>query len=155
MSGRAGRAQRPGRVVLQTRHPEHPLLKSLIRHGYAGFADLALAEREAAQLPPFAYLALLRADAPDLQVALDFLTQGRALALNLLVDQPGSRVQVSSPVPAPMERRAGRYRAQLLLECPRRSGLHRLLAPWVAQLRSIPRNAGLRWSLDVDPQDML
>ena len=155
VAGRAGRAERPGRVVLQTRHPEHPLLKSLIKHGYAGFADLALAEREAAQLPPFAYLALLRADAPDLQVALDFLTQGRTLALALLVEQPGSRVQVSSPVPAPMERRAGRYRAQLLLECPQRAGLHRLLGPWVAQLRSIPRNAGLRWSLDVDPQDML
>jgi primosomal protein N' (replication factor Y) len=154
VAGRAGRAQRPGRVVLQTRHPEHPLLKSLITSGYPGFAELALAEREAAGLPPYAHLALLRADAPDAQVPMAFLHQARALAMALLVDQPGLRVQVSSPVPAPMERRAGRYRAQLLLECARRPGLQTLLAAWVAQLRSIPRNGGLRWSLDVDPQDL-
>jgi len=154
VAGRAGRAQRPGRVVLQTRHPEHPLLKSLITSGYPGFAELALAEREAAGLPPYAHLALLRADAPDAKVPMDFLHQARALAMALLVDQPGLRVQVSSPVPAPMERRAGRYRAQLLLECTRRPGLQTLLAAWVAQLRSIPRNGGLRWSLDVDPQDL-
>jgi primosomal protein N' (replication factor Y) (superfamily II helicase) len=155
VAGRAGRAERPGRVVLQTRHPEHPLLKSLIQRGYPGFAELALAEREAAQLPPFGHLALLRADAPDLSVAMDFLRQARVLALDLLADQSGSRVQVSSPVPAPMERRAGRYRAQLLVECPQRPGLQRLLAPWVGQLRGLPRPGRLRWSLDVDPQDML
>jgi primosomal protein N' (replication factor Y) len=154
VAGRAGRAQRPGRVVLQTRHPEHPLLKSLITSGYPGFAELALAEREAAGLPPYAHLALLRADAPDLQVPMDFLQQARGLAMALLVDQPGLRVQVSSPVPAPMERRAGRYRTQLLLECPGRPGLQTLLAAWVAQLRTLPRNGGLRWSLDVDPQDL-
>jgi len=155
VAGRAGRAQRPGRVVLQTRHPEHPLLRSLITGGYPGFAELALAEREAAQLPPFAHLALLRADAPDAAVPMDFLRQGRALALTLQGELVGTRVAVSSPVPAPMERRAGRYRAQLLLEGPDRPGLQRFLASWVGRLWTLPRTRGLRWSLDVDPQDMM
>jgi primosomal protein N' (replication factor Y) len=155
VAGRAGRADRPGRVVLQTRHPEHPLLRSLIQGGYVGFAELALEERESAQLPPFACLALLRADAPEAEVPMDFLRQGRRLAQALLEDLGHTRVQVSSPVPAPMERRAGRYRAQLLLEAPGRSGLQRFLGNWVSQLWGIPRTRGLRWSLDVDPQDMM
>ncbi len=155
VAGRAGRAQRPGRVVLQTRHPEHPLLRSLIKDGYPGFAELALAEREAAQLPPFAHLALLRADAPDAEVPMDFLRQARALALTLQGELVCTRAAVSSPVPAPMERRAGRYRAQLLLEGPDRPGLQRFLELWVSRLWTLPRTRGLRWSLDVDPQDMM
>jgi primosomal protein N' (replication factor Y) len=155
VAGRAGRADRPGRVVLQTRHPEHPLLRSLIQGGYAGFAELALEERESAQLPPFACLALLRADAPAVEVPMEFLRQARTRALTLLQDPDHTRVQVSSPVPAPMERRAGRYRAQLLLEAPGRSALQRFLGHWVGQLWTMPRTRGLRWSLDVDPQDMM
>ena len=158
VAGRAGRAERPGRVVLQTRHPGHPLLSSLLRQGYPGFADLALAERESARLPPFGFLALLRADAPEAEVPLEFLGQARVLVLGLLADLAlGSvqgQVQVRGPVPAPMPRRAGRHRAQLLLEAPARAGLQRLLALWVPQLRALPRRGGLRWSLDVDPQEM-
>ncbi len=155
VAGRAGRADRPGRVVLQTRHPEHPLLKSLILGGYPGFAEVALTERESAQLPPFGHLVLLRADAPDVEVPMDFLRQGRTLALRLLGDLGETGVAVSSPVPATMERRAGRYRAQLLVEGPERLGLQRFLASWASKLWTIPRNRGLRWSLDVDPQEML
>ena len=155
VAGRAGRAQRPGQVVLQTRHPDHPLLRSLITGGYPGFAELALAERASAQLPPFAHLALLRADAPEVEVPMEFLRQGRALALGVQGELTGTRVAVSSPVPAPMERRAGRYRAQLLLEGPDRPGLQRFLGSWVGRLRALPRTRGLRWSLDVDPQDMM
>ncbi len=158
VAGRAGRAERPGRVVLQTRHPEHPLLASLLRQGYSGFAALALAERESARLPPFGFLALLRADAPDPQVPLDFLGQARTLIQGLLaspaVGPMGTHVQVRGPVPAPMPRRAGRHRAQLLLEAPARAGLQRLLGLWVPGLRALPRPGGLRWSLDVDPQEM-
>ena len=158
VAGRAGRAERPGRVLIQTRHPTHPLLRSLIDGGYAGFAELALAERAAARLPPYAHLALLRADAPAPEVPMEFLRQARALALAQLVDAGGqgaaAGVQVSGPVPAPMERRAGRYRAQLLLEAPVRGALQRFLGPWVAGLWSLPRPGGLRWSVDVDPLDM-
>ncbi len=156
VAGRAGRAELPGRVVLQTRHPEHPLLQSLLRQGYPGFAEVALAERQAAGLPPFAYLALLRADALDPDAATAFLRQARSLAQGLGAEAQG--VGLSGPVPAPMERRAGRYRAQLLAECDRRAVLQGFLSRWVAGLRAGEgggRAGGLRWSIDVDPQDML
>ncbi len=151
VAGRAGRAERPGRVVLQTRHPEHPLLQSLLRDGYGGFATAALAERAAAELPPFAHLALVRADAPVAETAMDFLRQARALA----PDPGASRVQLLGPIPAPMERRAGRFRAQLLAQGKERPALQRFLADWCVALRAQPRRNGLRWSIDVDPQDML
>ncbi len=150
VTGRAGRAERPGRVVLQTRHPDHPLLQSLLRGGYLAFAEAALAERRAAELPPYSHLALLRAEAPAPTIATEFLLQCRALAQGLAE----SGVQLLGPVPAPMERRAGRYRAQLLVQSARRPQLHRLLASWVSVLRTLPRRGGLRWSLDVDPQDL-
>lgn len=151
VAGRAGRADREGRVILQTRHPRHPLLQSLLREGYPGFAEVALAEREAARLPPFSFLALLRADAPAPEPPMDFLRQARALA------EPwrGERIELLGPAPAPMERRAGRYRAQLLVECEARLLLQRFLDPWVMALRALPRPGGLRWSVDVDPLDML
>lgn len=151
VAGRAGRADRPGRVILQTRHPRHPLLQSLLRDGYPGFAEVALAERSAARLPPFAHLALLRAEARDPQLPQAFLRRARGLAEGW----GGEGVQVLGPAPAPMERRAGRYRHQLLLECPRRAALQRFLDPWVSALRALPRPGGLRWSIDVDPLDIL
>ncbi|NEX22989.1 primosomal protein N' [Thiorhodococcus mannitoliphagus] len=151
VAGRAGRADRPGRVVIQTRHPEHPLLQSLLQEGYGGFAALELTERRAAELPPFAHLALARADAPEEAPALDFLRQARELGEAL--GEP--RVQLLGPVPAPMQRRAGRHRAQLLLQSQDRPLLQRFLQQWTSALRQLPRRRGLRWSLDVDPQDML
>lgn len=151
VAGRAGRADRPGRVILQTRHPRHPLLQSLLREGYPGFAEVALAERLAARLPPYAHLALVRAEAPTAEPPQDFLRRARVLAEDLR----GDRVQVLGPVPAPMERRADRYRAQLLVECSERPVLQRFLTPWASALRALPRGAGLRWSIDVDPIDMM
>jgi primosomal protein N' (replication factor Y) len=151
VGGRAGRADREGRVILQTRHPRHPLLQSLLREGYPGFAEVALAERSAARLPPYGYLALLRADSPEPEPSMDFLRRARVLA----EEWRGDRVQLLGPAPAPMERRAGRHRAQLLVECGERALLQRFLGPWMAALRAQPRPGGLRWSIDVDPLDML
>ncbi|NKN32947.1 primosomal protein N' [Marichromatium bheemlicum] len=151
VAGRAGRAERAGEVVLQTRHPEHPLLQSLLREGYAGFARAALAEREAAQLPPFTYLALLRAEAPEQAVAHAFLAAARDLAEPLC--DPG--VELLGPVPAPLARRAGRHRAQLLVQSAARPALQQLLAQWTPALRGLRRRQGVRWSLDVDPQEMV
>ncbi|MBK1643106.1 primosomal protein N' [Thiocapsa imhoffii] len=150
VTGRAGRAERPGRVVLQTRHPEHPLLQSLLRDGYAGFAAAALAERQEAELPPFSHLALLRAEAPMPEVPMAFLMSARTHAE--VLREPD--VHLWGPIPAPMERRAARYRAQLLVQSPRRGPLRRLLAGWTRALHALPRPRGLRWSLDIDPQDM-
>ncbi|RNE93857.1 primosomal protein N' [Marichromatium sp. AB32] len=151
VAGRAGRAERAGEVVLQTRHPEHPLLQSLLREGYGGFARAALAEREAAQLPPFTYLALLRAEAPEQEAALAFLAAARAHAEPLC----SSEVELLGPVPAPLSRRAGRHRAQLLVQCAQRPALQHFLAHWTPTLRALRRIKGVRWSLDVDPQEMV
>jgi primosomal protein N' (replication factor Y) (superfamily II helicase) len=150
VAGRAGRAQRPGQVLIQTHHPDHPLLQVLLRQGYAAFADAALEERRQAQLVPHRYLALLRAEAVDEQLPLQFLEQARQIAEAFGF----SKVQLLGPIPAPMERRAGRIRAQLLLQCAERAPLHHLLGPWLQQLEAAKLGRKVRWSLDVDPQEM-
>nr|WP_284060363.1 primosomal protein N' [Pseudomonas sp. NW5] len=154
VAGRAGRAEEPGRVVIQTHLADHPLLVQLTEQGYFAFAEQALAERRAAGLPPFAHLALLRADALQPQQAEQFLEDAAQLAYPLAGDEQQPSVQVLGPVPAPMERRAGRYRAQLLLQASSRAELHRLLGPWVLALESLPGSRTVRWSLDVDPVDL-
>lgn len=151
VAGRAGRAHRPGEVVVQTHHPDHPLLRLLINEGYPAFAQAALAEREAAGLPPYTSLALLRAEATDRRAPAAFLEHARQLAVAL--DAPG--VELWGPVPAPMERRAGRFRAQLMVQATERCALHRLLSPWIGQLLRDPQARRVRWSVDVDPVETL
>ncbi|MCC7257823.1 MAG: primosomal protein N' [Gammaproteobacteria bacterium] len=148
--GRAGRGERPGEVYLQTHFPDHPLLQLLVREGYERFAEAALAERQAAGWPPFSYLALLRAEAPAREAALAFLTQAREAGEAL--DQRG--VRLAGPAPAPMEKRAGRHRAQLLVETTTRPRLQRFLAAWRERLDALPAAGRTRWSLDVDPVEL-
>ena len=147
VAGRAGRATRPGEVLIQTSCPEHPLLRQLLEAGYEGFARAALAEREAAHWPPYSRLALLRADAADAASAFAFLAAARAAAE--AHGHPGLRLL--GPAPAAMERRAGRHRAQLLIEANDRGRLKRLLDPWVPSLADLPEARRVRWSIDVDP----
>jgi len=151
VAGRAGRAERPGTVLLQTRHPQHPMLQLLLRDGYGAFATAALAEREEANLPPFSHQAMLRADSPKEQAALDFLLQALAAARPLAPQD----VEFWGPAPAQMERRAGRIRAQLLLQAPTRALLQGVLAPLLPALRALKPPRELRWSVDVDPQESL
>jgi len=148
VAGRAGRASRPGEVYIQTACPEHPLLQRLVNEGYEGFAQSALDERAAAGWPPFSRLALLRADAPERADALGFLEAARGLA------PPGYPVRLLGPVASAMERRAGRYRAQLLVESAQRLGLHQFLARWVKAVESLPEARKVRWSIDVDPLEV-
>ncbi len=150
VAGRAGRAEKPGRVIIQTRHPDHPLLHTLVRRGYGAFAAEALAERREAMLPPFGFQALLRAESPSMEVARGFLEQ--AVAESQTVASGG--VEFWGPVSAPMERRAGRYRAQLLLQSGDRSVLQQLLADWLPRVRGLKSAGRVRWSIDVDPQEM-
>ena len=149
VAGRAGRHDRHGKVVIQTRHPDHPLLQLLVSQGYPAFANAALAERAAAQLPPVTSIALLRAEAADAGLPMQFLETAREAIT--AAGMPG--VGAWGPVPATMERRAGRFRAQLLLQSARRGDLQRLLSGLVLRLEADRRARRVRWSIDVDPAD--
>jgi len=148
VAGRAGRARKPGQVWLQTHHPDHPLLRTLLSHGYAAAAQRLLQERREADLPPYAHLALLRADAPQQTHVDEFLQAAAALA-----GQPEG-VSLLGPMPAPMPRRAGMQRSQLLLSADERARLHALLPEWIAAVRALREARRVRWSLDVDPIDL-
>lgn len=149
VSGRAGRAEKAGEVLIQTHHPEHPLLQLLLREGYEAFAHAALEERKAAGLPPARHLALLRCESVDTQAAQGFLQQAAELAEG--IEHPG--IDLFGPLPAPMERRAGRYRYQLMLQSDQRKKLHPFLNWLAPQLQQLKAARKVRWSLDVDPYD--
>ena len=150
VAGRAGRADKPGEVLIQTHHPEHPLLQLLVERGYPAFAEAALQEREQALLPPFAAMTLLRAEAPRAEQPREFLLAVRQLAEPLAENA----VQLWGPVAAPMERRAGRYRAQLMFQAGERTALQRLLRTLVPLLENEKTARRVRWSIDVDPVDL-
>lgn len=150
VAGRAGRAERAGEVWLQTHHPEHPLLNTLINGGYHAFAETELLQREAANFPPFGHLALMRAEAQRIELAQAFL-QAAAHACR----QVGlTEVVVQGPLPAPMPRRAGYYRSQLIATATDRRALHRLLGATLPAIHALPEARRVRWSLDVDPIDL-
>jgi primosomal protein N' (replication factor Y) len=148
VAGRAGRAERPGEVLIQTEYPEHPLLQSLLQGSYDGFALAALRERAAAKWPPYSRIAALRASAPSLAGAVTFLQAARRAA-----DKP-SGLRVLGPAPAAMAKRAARYHAQLLVETEQRAILHRFLDTWLTAIERIAVPRDLRWSLDVDPLEL-
>ena len=150
VAGRAGRGDRPGRVLLQTHHPNHPLLRTLVLDGYRKFCEDALDERRRARLPPYASLALVRAEAPQPDAPRAFLADAERRANA----RPRPGVTVLGPAPAPMERRAGRYRAQLLVDAESRTVMQRFLPEWIAALEALPSARKVRWSVDVDPQEM-
>lgn len=147
LAGRAGRAEKPGEMWLQTYHPGHPLLQDLINNGYGHFARYALLERQQANLPPYSFQALIRAESVSASSAHQFL----AACAGLFMQQPG--LLVLGPVPAIMEKRQGRFRMQLLLQSKQRKCLHHAMAGCLAELQSLPLVNKVRWSIDVDPQD--
>jgi primosomal protein N' (replication factor Y) len=147
VAGRAGRADLPGEVLIQTQFPDHPLYAALVRHDYPAFAAAQLAERRQAGFPPYAYQAMLRAESPEMADALVFLATARALPLVAEhVD-----VMLYDPVPMRLARRANLERAQLLAESPSRRTLQAFLGAWNGALESIKPPARLRWHLEVDP----
>jgi primosomal protein N' (replication factor Y) (superfamily II helicase) len=150
VAGRAGRAERIGEVLIQTEYPEHPLLMSLLEGGYSAFADSALRERESAHLPPYARLALLRADANTLSASMNFLHEACEHAKSL---RP-TALRILGPVAAPMARKAGRYRGQLLFVAPTHTPLQKLLARLLPLLEASPQTKRVRWSIDVDPVEL-
>jgi primosomal protein N' (replication factor Y) len=152
VAGRAGRAKRPGEVLIQTQFPEHPLYAALVRQDYPSFADSLLEERRQAGFPPYAYQALLRAEAPAMADALTFL--GAAKARALACESDSENVFVYDPVPMRLARLASLERAQLLVESPSRRALQNFLRPWRAALGAIKAPRRLRWHLEIDPQEV-
>lgn len=150
VGGRAGREKRQGEVMIQTAFPEHPFWSELFSGGYPKVAESTLMERENAVWPPFSRLALLRAAATNREDAHRFLDLARALAQAADVDG----VRILGPVSAPMERKAGRFRAQLLLQSRQRGCLHQVLASLRASLEGSKEARRVRWSIDVDPIEL-
>ena len=145
VGGRAGRADKPGRVLVQTQLDDDARLQLLTRQGYAPFARDLLAERKSFGLPPFTYHAVFRAEAMSESAASRFL-------LPLAEPVPGNTVEIMGPVQALMHRRAGRYRAQLLLSSTDRRALHEVVRMKIQAAGKLKRDA--RWSIDIDPYDL-
>ena len=152
VGGRAGRGKDSGTVMLQTFHPEHPLLQLLLAKGYQGFADAVLVERQQAALPPFGFMALLRAEAHQ-------RSQVEAMLQQLMqIFNQNPKASLLGPIPAIMLKRQGRFRYQVLIQSQQRSSLHAQIKQIREYLnssigRKLARN--VRWSVDVDPQEMV
>ncbi|MDR4516251.1 MAG: primosomal protein N' [Nitrosomonas sp.] len=144
VAGRAGRAEIPGRVLIQTDFPNHPLYQALKQHDYDVLAKMILAERKVADFPPYAYQALLRAEAHNLQTVFDFLNAARKRV------QSSASVEVFDPVSANMVRLKGMERAHLLVQSGSRKKLQSFLAQWFQQISTLTAYK-VRWILDVDP----
>jgi primosomal protein N' (replication factor Y) len=148
VSGRAGRAERPGEVLIQTDFPAHPLYAAVARHDFDRFAADALDDRRIAGFPPFAFTALLRAESKKAGEATRFLKEAARIGRRI-----GGGVEVFDPVPAPLERKAGFERAQLLVRAATRALLQPHLTRWRSRLLALDERR-VRWSLDVDPQEI-
>ena len=152
-AGRAGRAEKPGEVIIQTRHSQHPALVNLVNASYEDYARDLLKERAQSKMPPFAHLALLRIEStfPDrgFNFARDCLTQANALQTDF------AAVELIGPLPAPLEKKAGRHRFQLYIKCGSRPILLRYLQQFTQALERVKSPAQTRWSLDVDPLDLI
>lgn len=152
VSGRAGRAEKPGRVILQSHHTDHPLVQTLFFKGYKAFADLILQERKITQLPPYRYLALLRAETKRPEMAVDFLKLARHEAEAIFPSNP--QLNYLGPLPAMIERRGDRFRFQLQINSAQRKPLQQLLTQLVHKLEANALSKRVRWAVDVDPSEM-
>lgn len=149
VAGRAGRADTPGQVLIQTRLPEHPVFTAIKAQDYRLFAEQEAAERQSCGLPPFGFQAAVRADAPTLAEASGFLHSLREAADGIMPES----VRPFGPAPMLMQRLAGRERAQIFLESPSRRDLHRAVSLWQQMLQQ-NKDSRIRWLIDIDPQDM-
>jgi len=145
VAGRAGRAGSPSEVLVQTRYPQHPLYGAVVNHDYDHFATALLEERKQAALPPYLFQAMLRAEAPQLTTALEFLTLARDCLAH-------DGITINDPIPMSMTRVHNVERAQLLVESPSRPALQAFLREWMAALREL--KSRVKWSLEVDPLDI-
>lgn len=148
VSGRAGRDSKPGSVAVQTYFPGHPLLQDLVNNGYDHFARTALQERKQTRLPPFSFQALIRAEAKYPSYPEQFLTD------LVQTQQRHMTCEFAGPVPAAMEKKAGNYRYHLIIQSQSRKELHRCINDLLACADASESKNKVRWSLDIDPQDL-
>ncbi|GHB06410.1 primosomal protein N' [Modicisalibacter luteus] len=153
VAGRAGRAERPGRVLVQTLHPDDPHLRLLAESGYDALAESLLEERRIAGLPPYRHMALLRLESPREADGLTLAGEA-ATALRQWLPERGLAVDCLGPVPAPMERRQNRYHVQVMLSAAKRSPLHEACAYLTGWMEQSPLARRARWNLDIDPQSL-
>lgn len=148
VAGRAGRAELPGHVILQTQHPDHPLLTTLLYQGYHALSDILLEERKQSMLPPFGYQILFKAASKNPTNAIKFLTWVKEQTI-----YTNQVVKVLGPIPAPIEKKASYFRAQLLLQSNNRKHLHKASELIIAKIDEYKNLRKIRWSVDVDPLD--
>ena len=151
VAGRAGRGAQQGEVLLQTHYPEHPLLQSLLKHGYDNFAQQALALRHKMGLPPFSSQALFKAQSRHSEEAEQLLAQFAEYFYGVK-QHTAPELQILGPITAPFSKKAGQYRWQLLLQHPSRLILQQVLNEF--QTSELNKPAQVRWVLDVDPLDL-
>ncbi len=151
VAGRAGRADKPGEVIIQSRHASHPALSSLAAMNYADYARQLSEERQNSQMPPFAHLALINAEAPKRASTEQLVKSIADIAARIRPNQ----LETIGPVPAPMEKRAGRYRMQILFKSNKRSMLQQFLQQLCSEIDGLKVPAQARWNLDVDPLDLI
>jgi primosomal protein N' (replication factor Y) len=148
VAGRAGRMKKPGEVLIQTHHPEHPLLLQLINAGYQGFSATALKERFDSKMPPYSHFVLLRAEALKEDIMLQFLQEVKNVA------STSTDIDLLGPIPSPMLRRKRYYRGQLLMQAARRSDLQKTMNDLVPKITELKLAKKVKWSVDVDPLEM-
>ena len=155
VSGRAGRGEQKGRVVLQTSQPEHPLLIALLSKGYSQVSQDILSERKLWHYPPYGAQALVRVSANNENAGMNFLNK---FVLQLRSEVPEfveGGVELLGPIPSPLAKRASRYRFQLLISSNQRGQLHATIEKILPHLIQLRRTGGVRWVVDIDPLDFL
>jgi primosomal protein N' (replication factor Y) (superfamily II helicase) len=150
VAGRAGRADIPGEVLLQTHYPDHPSMQAMLNSDYADQARAMLTRRAAAGMPPIGQLIVVRTDCSDLELGEQFLQTLRKLVEPALQ----GTASLIGPLPSPMQRRAGKFRSQLILLAGSRQLAQAAAGQLVAQAETLPARRGLKWSIDIDPQDI-
>ncbi len=149
VAGRAGRGERKGDVYLQTLRPDHPLLNTLVKEDYRQFAKQTLQERQTALMPPFRYAALIRCESKNQELNKEFLQHHAAL----LRQSAELNVDIWGPIPAPMERKAGRYQSHMVLLSADRARLHFYIRNWWQNMLH-QKPSSMKLTLDIDPQEL-
>jgi primosomal protein N' (replication factor Y) len=154
VAGRAGRSSNPGRVMIQTAHPDNPYLQLIRDHDFDQFFKYCARERKTIRLPPYGHIALWRAESTHESAGLQFLEYVKNVSRDILMEKRLQGIAIMDPVSSPMEKRAGRYRAQLLIKADSRKSLHELIPLALKNIEQSRKSRKVRWSIDIDPMDM-